>query len=145
MSFLSLRLMNRTFRLILSAFLSVLCGTFPLFAQTSRPQVVGHASTAVEHWIDLAAKGQCKEALPELKKAVLQVSGKQVRYIDTKSSWLGAEAHEVPVDRARELKLLTGRGVLIAKVIPDSPADKAGLKENDVVLTTDGQPVEGTA
>ena len=34
------------------------------------------------------------------------------------------------------------KGVFIIQVTPDSPADKAGLKHNDVVLEIDGEPVE---
>jgi serine protease Do len=33
------------------------------------------------------------------------------------------------------------RGVLMATVNADSPADKAGVQENDVVLSVDGEPV----
>ena len=36
-------------------------------------------------------------------------------------------------------------GVLVMNVVPDSPAAKAGLKENDVVTEVNGQRVEGAA
>ena len=64
---------------------------------------------------------------------------------DDGSSWLGVETHEVTADKAKELKLSTERGVVLGKIVPDSPAAKAGLKENDVVTETNGQRVEGTA
>ncbi len=64
---------------------------------------------------------------------------------DDGSSWLGVETHEVTADKAKELKLSTERGVVLGKIVPDSPAAKAGLKENDVVTEINGQRVEGMA
>jgi serine protease Do len=61
------------------------------------------------------------------------------------SSWLGVETHEVTADKAKELKLSAERGVVLGKVVPDSPAAKAGLKENDVVTEINGQRIEGAA
>jgi serine protease Do len=61
------------------------------------------------------------------------------------SSWLGVETHEVTSDKAKELKLSAERGVVLGKIVPDSPAAKAGLKENDVVTEVNGQRVEGAA
>ncbi len=64
---------------------------------------------------------------------------------DEGPSWLGVETQEVSSDKAKELKLPAERGVLLGKIVPDSPAAKAGLKENDVVTEINGQHVEGTA
>ncbi len=64
---------------------------------------------------------------------------------DDGSSWLGVETHEVTADKAKELKLSAERGVVLGKIVPDSPAAKAGLKENDVVTEINGQRVEGAA
>src|SRR6266704_7221094 len=61
------------------------------------------------------------------------------------SSWLGVETYEVTADKAKELKLSAERGVFLGKIVPDSPAAKAGLKENDVVTEINGQRVEGAA
>jgi serine protease Do len=64
---------------------------------------------------------------------------------DDGSSWLGVETHEVTAEKAKELKLSAERGVALGKIVPDSPAAKAGLKENDVVMEINGQRVEGAA
>src|SRR5260370_32427620 len=61
------------------------------------------------------------------------------------SSWLGVETHEVTSDKSKELKLSADRGVVLGKIVPDSPAAKAGLKENDVGTEINGQRVEGAA
>ena len=47
--------------------------------------------------------------------------------------------------RRKELKLSAERGVVIGKVLEDSPAAKAGLKDGDVVTEINGQRIEGAA
>src|SRR5438445_8871321 len=61
------------------------------------------------------------------------------------TGWLGVETHEVTTEKAKELKLPAERGVVLGKIVPDSPAAKAGLKENDVVTEINAQRVEGAA
>ncbi|MFZ0581387.1 MAG: PDZ domain-containing protein [Candidatus Acidiferrales bacterium] len=63
---------------------------------------------------------------------------------DDGSGWLGVEIGEVTAEKAKNLKLAGVRGVVVMDVEPDSPAAKAGLKENDVITQYDGQNVEGT-
>jgi serine protease Do len=59
-------------------------------------------------------------------------------------SWLGLETSEVTQELAKQLRLPAERGAVVGKVLPDSPAAKAGLKENDVITEINGQRVEGT-
>ncbi len=64
---------------------------------------------------------------------------------DDSAGWLGVESQEVTAEKAKELKLPAERGVLLERVVPDSPAAKGGLKENDVITEINGQRVEGAA
>jgi serine protease Do len=66
------------------------------------------------------------------------------RVLATSGSFLGVGVREVDSARARELKMKEEYGVEITRVEKDSPAEKAGLKANDVVLQYNGQRVEGT-
>jgi serine protease Do len=75
----------------------------------------------------------------------IETDGMNIVIGDDGSSWLGVETHEVTADKAKELKLSAERGVVLGKIVPDSPAAKAGLKENDVVTEINGQRVEGAA
>jgi S1-C subfamily serine protease len=77
-------------------------------------------------------------AAPNLKNFVLSFDGDG-------SSWLGVETQEVTSEKAKDLKVSADHGVFVGKVLSDSPASKAGLKENDVVTEINGQRVEGTA
>jgi putative serine protease PepD len=38
-----------------------------------------------------------------------------------------------------------GQGAIITSVQPDSPADEAGIQEGDIVLSVDGEPIDGQA
>ena len=59
------------------------------------------------------------------------------------TGWLGISVADVNGERVKELKLPEERGVVVTQVEKDSPAEKAGLKENDVVMEFSGQRVEG--
>jgi Do/DeqQ family serine protease len=55
--------------------------------------------------------------------------------------WLGVKGQAVTGDIARSLGMTVPRGVLVAQVYPGSSADRAGLKEGDVILSIDGRAV----
>jgi serine protease Do len=65
-------------------------------------------------------------------------------FVNSGGSWLGAGIGEVTSEKVKELKLPAERGVVLQKIVPESPAAKAGLQESDVVTEINGQPVEGT-
>jgi serine protease Do len=66
-------------------------------------------------------------------------------FMGDSGGWLGVETREVTAENVKELKLPAERGALVGKIIPDSPAAKAGLKDKDVITEVNGQRVEGTA
>lgn len=51
------------------------------------------------------------------------------------SSYLGVYLEEVTPERAKELGLAEERGAIVTKVVEGSPAEKAGLKENDTIVS----------
>jgi serine protease Do len=55
--------------------------------------------------------------------------------------WLGAKGEVVDSAKAAALGLDRPKGVLISQIYPGGPADKAGLKEGDLVLTVDSREV----
>src|ERR1700760_2549139 len=58
--------------------------------------------------------------------------------ISPPGSYLGIGIQEITAERAKALKLREEAGVEVTRVAPDSPAEKAGLKEGDVVLQYNG-------
>jgi serine protease Do len=55
--------------------------------------------------------------------------------------WLGVETQVLTRDIATAMNLEGRKGVRVTQVIPDSPADKSGLKAGDVLLKLDGQVI----
>jgi serine protease Do len=55
--------------------------------------------------------------------------------------YIGAMIQEVTPDLAKSFKLADTNGVLIAQVTPDGPADKAGLKQGDVITKLNGEEI----
>jgi len=57
-------------------------------------------------------------------------------------AWLGAYGLE-PMDRevASFLRLSAQSGAVVSEVLEDSPAEKAGMKDHDIILAIDGQPL----
>jgi len=57
-------------------------------------------------------------------------------------AWLGVGVIDLTDDQVKALNLKDDRGVQVKRVEENSPAAKAGLKENDVILEVNGKPVE---
>jgi Do/DeqQ family serine protease len=55
--------------------------------------------------------------------------------------WLGIKTQEVSAEIARSIGLDRPQGVLITDVYPDGPGARAGLRQGDLILAVDGQPV----
>ncbi len=70
-----------------------------------------------------------KALLPQLK------TGQIIR------GWLGVLIQDVTPEIAKSFKLEKAEGALIADIVPDGPADKAGLKRGDVIVEFDGKRV----
>jgi serine protease Do len=55
--------------------------------------------------------------------------------------WLGVGLYTVDPGVARQLKLTVDKGVLLAEVASGGPADQAGLKAGDVIISIGGEEV----
>jgi serine protease Do len=60
---------------------------------------------------------------------------------ETRRGWIGVNIQTLSEEIATSLNVPGGKGALIAQVSPSGPGDKAGLKNGDVVVRFDGQPV----
>jgi len=66
------------------------------------------------------------------------------KYGKVTRGWLGVSIQDVDQELSQTLKLPTARGVLIADVMVNSPAQKAGLQRGDVVEKVQGREVSTT-
>jgi S1-C subfamily serine protease len=73
------------------------------------------------------------------------VAGRLLRDGRIRRSYIGVEAQTVPLLRrvVRFYDLPSESGVIVASVTNGSPAQKAGLREGDVILAMDGKTVAG--
>ncbi len=56
--------------------------------------------------------------------------------------WIGVEVQDLTPELSESFGVKLGQGALIAGVMRNSPADKAGIKPGDVLLAVGGQPVK---
>jgi serine protease Do len=59
--------------------------------------------------------------------------------------WLGVEIQGLTEEIAKALGIPGVKGVLVADVQPDSPADKGGIKRGDVITEINGKPTRSVA
>ena len=65
-----------------------------------------------------------------------------LRYGQVHSAWIGAVTATITPEEARRTGLRASRGALVARVIPGSPAQSAGLKAGDIITAVAGKPVD---
>jgi S1-C subfamily serine protease len=56
--------------------------------------------------------------------------------------WMGVRVSDVTLDLADTLGLSSAKGVLVSSVLQDQPAEKGGLRPQDVILSIDGIEVD---
>src|SRR3954468_12383366 len=59
-----------------------------------------------------------------------------------KRPWLGAKLQAVTPEIAESLGLRSPTGALVASVVPNSPAARAGLKPSDLIVAIEGQSID---
>ncbi len=64
-----------------------------------------------------------------------------IQYGETRRGWIGVRIQAVTPELAEGLGLDKARGALVAEVTPGGPAEKAGIKGQDVILKFDGKDV----
>jgi len=75
---------------------------------------------------------------------VKQVMESLIKFKKVPRGWLGVSIQEVTSDLAEEFGVKDLKGALVSGVMKGSPAEKAGIRQGDVVLQYNGRVVEDT-
>lgn len=59
----------------------------------------------------------------------------------SESGWLGVSIQDMTRRLARSMKVKTEEGALVNEVVKNSPADSAGLEEEDIIVEFDGKAI----
>ncbi len=70
------------------------------------------------------------------------VIGQLKKYKKVKRGWLGVTIQNVDENTAKALGLSEAKGALVASVREGDPADKAGVKVGDVIVSINGNPID---
>ncbi len=72
------------------------------------------------------------------------VAGQLLRFGRVKRSYVGLGGQDVPLHRriVRFHQLAGDGGVLVIQLEPGSPADRAGVRQGDIIIEFDGLPIE---
>jgi len=103
----------------------------PLFNMNGEVVGINTAIVAQGQGIGFATPiNMAKDILEQLK------TGKVIR------GWLGIMIQDITPELAESFGTTVTKGVIVADVVGDSPAEKGGLKRGDIVETLNGKPVE---
>jgi serine protease Do/serine protease DegQ len=66
-----------------------------------------------------------------------------IKYGEVKRGHLGVMIQSLTPKLANALGVKTGQGAVVTKVVKDSPADKAGIKQSDVIVAVNDHSIDG--
>ena len=76
---------------------------------------------------------------------VNRIIGDLIEYGQVRSAWIGVSVQDITPAIAQYFNYQSAEGVLISQVLPGSSAEKAGLRQGDIIVEINGQPVSDQA
>ncbi|MBE8215218.1 MAG: trypsin-like serine protease [Endozoicomonadaceae bacterium] len=70
------------------------------------------------------------------------VTSQLIQYGHVRRGWIGVEAKRINLALTKQYHLQDNRGVLVDLIVPDSPADHAGIRQGDMILQIDEQTAD---
>ena len=75
----------------------------------------------------------------------VHIANALIKHGKVERGWLGVSIQDLTPKLAKSFDLSGTNGALIAQVVKDGPADKAGIKRGDVVISYDGKDIRDTS
>ena len=92
-----------------------------------------------QHHEAMASLGQCQDChQPQAAARLITRYGPAAA---PEGPWIGISVAPADEVMRAQLKLPEGTGVIVTDVMPDSPAEEAGVERYDLILNVDGHPV----
>jgi membrane-associated protease RseP (regulator of RpoE activity) len=110
-----------------------------LLAAPATAIVIGQSQHAVA---DEEAEGRIVEISPSGDELPAAENAEEEAAPEAPKYWIGLQGR--PIDSAvlrTHLQLADDVGVLVENVVPDSPAEKAGLRQHDIIVAVNGEPI----
>jgi serine protease Do len=73
---------------------------------------------------------------------VKEINNQLIEHGSVTRGYLGVTAQDLTPELVQSFGLKDAKGALVAQVTPDSPAQKAGLKQGDVIVKFNGEPID---
>jgi serine protease Do len=74
-----------------------------------------------------------------------RIANELINYGEVRSAWVGLSVQDITPSIAQYFDYSSSDGVLVSQVMPKSAADRAGLRQGDIIVSLDGNPVRDTA
>ena len=91
-------------------------------------------------WPDRLWRSRSDNSLRDFRNIDAWLRNSQVVF-GPENALLGVQTQPVTESLAKSLGLTATDGALVNSVVPDSPADRAGLRSSDLIVELDGEPV----
>ena len=130
------RRINRVYRSVLVTDAAIFPGSAGGALLNDGGQVVGMVAAVYSGAEGSRGLGCCIPANTLVKTA------EALKYrLPIKANWVGLTVRDVEPQDAGKLKLTSAKGAVVLAVRADSPAQKAGLSPNDVIVACDREPI----
>jgi membrane-associated protease RseP (regulator of RpoE activity) len=110
-------------------------------AQKKALEFIGASKAHAEAVLNLQQCQTCHQNPHDHLKAVFGLDTPHMIVAGPDTPWVGVSVGPADEVLRSQLKLPEGTGVVVTQVVPDGPAQKADVREHDILLSVNGQPV----